>query len=139
MIEGCDRPAVTRQLCKRHYHRERRYGDPLSGTFRTFDSFEECWSHYVREDDHGLLWGGPLGGRDYKYGVMTARNERAYAHRYAWERAHGPIPEGMEVDHPPGCPKHCVTVEHFLIWTKAEHSRIGLARGEKPNFRRGGV
>lgn len=33
-VEGCENPVRTKQLCYSHYHRLRRYGDPLAGPGR---------------------------------------------------------------------------------------------------------
>ncbi len=47
----------------------------------------DCW-----------LWTGGTNGTGY--GHMTLNNRKnAYAHRLAYEFAHGPIPEGLTIDH----------------------------------------
>lgn len=46
-----------------------------------------------------------------------------WAHRYAWERAHGPIPKGWQVHHA-CCVKACVNVDHLeLVPSMKEHKR----------------
>lgn len=56
----------------------------------------------------------------------------SYAHRVAWIEAHGPIPEGMVVDHRCKNPA-CVNLDHLRLVTKqqsnaerwADHGGVG--------------
>ncbi|QPR39552.1 AP2 domain-containing protein [Brevibacterium casei CIP 102111] len=43
-------------------------------------------------------------------------------HRYAWEQEHGPIPEGMQIDHICHEPA-CVNLDHLRLATPAENSQ----------------
>lgn len=65
-----------------------------------------------------LLYRDPRG-----YGRLTFRNKQGtMAHRWAWERVNGPIPEGMTVDHlcfNPGC----VNPDHLRLLTHSENTR----------------
>lgn len=56
------------------------------------------------------------------YGRLPSgrRGVYLYAHRYAWEQAHGPIPEGMHVHHRCGV-KACMNVEHLELLTPRQH------------------
>lgn len=56
------------------------------------------------------------------YGSVTDGNGgTALAHRVAWEAVHGPIPEGLTVDHL--CfNRRCVNVEHMELVSGAENS-----------------
>lgn len=48
------------------------------------------------------------------YGQFAWDGHNGYAHRFAWEQVHGPIPEGMTVDHL--CMvRMCVNVEHMEL------------------------
>jgi HNH endonuclease len=74
-------------------------------------------------DENGCeVWTGAL---DKGYGKVGAgasgRTERV--HRRAWERAHGPIPEGRELHHECGN-KACVNVEHLRVVTPEEHRKL---------------
>jgi hypothetical protein len=51
------------------------------------------------------------------------------AHRLAWELAHGPIPEGMQIDHV--CRNRaCINVAHMEVVTPSQNVR----RGEGPTL-----
>jgi hypothetical protein len=59
----------------------------------------------------------------YKDGYAQKRVDGAtwLAHRWAWTRAHGPIPEGMCIDHI--CRNRaCVNVDHLRVVTRGQNS-----------------
>ena len=73
------------------------------------------------------------GGRNQQgYGLLQVNRRRYVAHRWAWEQAHGPIPEGMHVlhrcDNPP-----CYNVDHLFLGTHQDNmtdmTTKGRARG----------
>ena len=98
---------------------------------------DECWT-----------WSGghsptPAGG---KYAVFTYRNKSVGAHRAVYEKHHGPIPDGMEVDHQ--CRNTwCVNPAHLKAVTRTENmqnktayrnSKTGV-RGVSPYYKGGFV
>lgn len=118
-IGRCEKPSRTRGLCSTHYQRWRRHGDPLGGGERFAtpeDAFEArteplCWSDCI-------VWTGVLnrGG----YGRLQVNGRMVLAHRYAYEREHGPISEGAEVDHT--CwNRACVNPEHLRLATRSQN------------------
>lgn len=90
-----------------------------------------------RGDDECWPWnaGCTPGG----YGEFTLEKTTVYAHRWAYEQAYGPIPEGLAVDHtchnsdlncPGGVCAHrrCVNPAHFEAVTSQENLRRGRER-----------
>lgn len=65
-----------------------------------------------------LIWTGPL--NESGYGVISVGGKKVRAHRYAYEREHGPIPAGALVDH--ACRnRSCVQVDHLRLATQQEN------------------
>ena len=55
-------------------------------------------------------------------------------HHLAWERVHGPVPEGMEIDH--ACSNRaCINVDHLRAVTRSENARH--RQGAQPNSKSG--
>ena len=50
------------------------------------------------------------------------------AHRAAWVHVHGQIPDGMTVDHRPGCVDKCVNVDHLRLLSNFENAQRTLGR-----------
>lgn len=64
-----------------------------------------------------LIWTGAHNAKGYgKLYLGPARDRVAYAHRVAWELAHGPIPDGMMVCHHCDVPS-CVEPSHLFLGT----------------------
>lgn len=121
-IAGCDRDYYNSGVCTGHYSRRKRNGanaseSPLEDRF--YDS-GEAFAARVRVDNGCTQWTGWLspGG----YGKFKTGGKSVFAHRYAWERANGPVPEGMVIDH--ACRNTaCVNVDHLRVATQAENTR----------------
>lgn len=129
-IHRCEEPAYGLNLCRMHYTRQLRHGDPLhrvrGGREWLYD--EDPWNvvfgfrHAVRASGCWEWTGGytnPAG-----YGTITIPGEpQKYAHRASYEIEVGPIPDGMTVDHicfnPP-----CIRPSHLqLLSLSANASR----------------
>jgi hypothetical protein len=118
-IDGCERPKHTRGYCRRHYYKVWKYGDPFAGNVQ-YETPEESFAGRTRQVGDCLVW---VGATNTVYGMITvAPNTEQYVHRYAWERAHGPIPDGMMPDHT--CHnKLCVNAAHMRLVNKVQNAQ----------------
>jgi hypothetical protein len=71
-----------------------------------------------------LLFVGADNGNGY--GQFQFNGSNSYAHRYAWERTHGPIPEGLTVDHLCRM-RRCCNVAHLELVSSLENAARGVA------------
>lgn len=92
---------------------------------------------YVRKTENCFIW---TGGRNPRYGKFSVSHREVYAHRFAYELAKGPIPNGMDVCHCCDNPI-CVRADHLFLGTRRENmrdakskNRTGAPRGaSSPN------
>lgn len=130
-IEQCTTSAERRGWCKVHWQRWYRHGDPLGGA-RRYRTPEESFAARTEWQGECLVWTGAQNGRGY--GQMRVDGRPAKAHRYAWERVNGVIPEGMYVDHL--CHNRlCVNVVHLRLCRNAEN--ISYRAGANSNSKSG--
>jgi hypothetical protein len=80
---------------------------------------ERFWSH-VDKTDSCWLWTGRL--EKLGYARVRVDGEQTYAHRYSYEVHHGPIPEGLTIDHLCRI-RHCVNPDHLEAVTLVENLR----------------
>lgn len=118
-VEGCERKAITRGWCDKHYRRWRKRGttdEPLTRAehfWKDVDKSGDCWrwanSHDKRTQYAMVMWEG-----------RTAK-----AHRVAYELAREPIPPGLVIDHL--CRNRwCLNPDHMEAVTQREN----VLRGE---------
>lgn len=79
----------------------------------------QCWN-----------WTGSRGTTGYGYFKATGRNVRA--HRFMWEIANGPVPDGLQVLHHCDNPS-CVNPGHLWLGTISDNIKDSFAKGRK-NF-----
>jgi hypothetical protein len=73
-------------------------------------------------------WNGSFWNHGYGYA-----SGHKLAHRVAYEKAHGKIPDGMLVCH--HCDnKKCVNVEHLFLGTYADNNRDCEKKGRRPHL-----
>jgi len=99
------------------------------------DKTETCWVWTARVTTNGY---GALNYTEYNDSLTGEGVTRRYvrAHRYSWERTHGPIPEGIEIDHI--CHNRlCVRPDHLRPATRKQNSehRSGPTRISKSGVR----
>lgn len=92
----------------------------------TTPAAERFEAKYVVRSDGCWMWTAATNGNGYGK-FMAADGRQVYAHRFAYEQAYGPIPEGLVIDHL--CRNHgCVNPAHLDAVTH----RQNLLRGEGP-------
>lgn len=80
---------------------------------------------YLVSADGCWVWTGSLNSGGYGRHSLPGRRV-VPAHRFAYERAHGPIPDGLHIDHL--CRNRaCVNPAHMEVVTNTENTRRGLS------------
>src|SRR5699024_11236648 len=93
LIIGCDRTHHARGWCWMHHDRWLKYGDPESVAFVLIKSPEEAFARRTEWRGDCLFWPGSK--TKHRNGRVYVNGKKQQAHRYAWERVNGPIPDGM--------------------------------------------
>jgi hypothetical protein len=82
---------------------------------------DSCW-----------LWTGGTRDQSRAYGSMSVGDRKILVHRFSWELACGPIPNGMRVlhtcDNPP-----CVNPSHLFLGTQLDNIADRKAKGRSAN------
>lgn len=99
-IDECGAPVVGRHMCRKHWQRWRKWGDPrvVSSRWKQTDA-ERFWSHVDRSGDCWAWTGGTKNGYGTFYVTRDGTDRMQQAHRFAFELERGPIPDGMTLDH----------------------------------------
>ena len=127
-VKGCNEMNHSRGMCRPHAERLVKYGDPLAGPPIQTKSRtpEEAFEKFTTWQGDCLVW---TGGKVLGYGHIYVEGKQLKAHRFAWSKRNGPIPEGKEIDHV--CHNTlCVNVKHLRLATPAQNSsnRSGAPR-----------
>ena len=133
--DGCDRPVRTRGWCSMHYGRVYVYGsvaaqDLPSSEENRFHKMTKWGEPSSHRPDLGpcLLYLGADNGNGY--GQFRYNGHNGYAHRYAWEREHGPITDNLTIDHLCRV-RCCVNVEHMELVDGVTNYLRGVATRTK--------
>ena len=78
---------------------------------------ERFWAK-VNRTDGCWLWTGGVSAAGY--GSIGVAGSHIYAHRYSYESARGPIPDGLIIDHICGN-RRCVNPAHLRLATRAQN------------------
>ncbi|MGP5671434.1 HNH endonuclease [Brachybacterium alimentarium] len=127
------RSAVDELLSTRHYQQS--IDLPSSKEVRPkYSDPEEAFVARTAWDGEHLIWTGSTDG--HGYGRIRIAPRTVKVHRYSYEREHGPIPDGMYVDHV--CwNRACVLPEHLRLATHQQNiqNRSGANRGNTTGVR----
>jgi hypothetical protein len=99
----------------------------MAGVAVKYASLVERFFEKTRYDSSGcLLWIGALQSQGYgSFG--NGNGSSMLAHRFAWELAHGAIPDDLTVDHL--CvTKRCVDAAHMQLVTRSLNASLGAQR-----------
>lgn len=99
-IGGCPRAVHARRLCRPHYRKLLKWGDPeypdQRGRHRDRTDAERFWAK-VEKSDGCWLW--RAGANGVGYGNFWCGGKTVLAHRWVYEQEVGPIPDGLDLDH----------------------------------------
>jgi hypothetical protein len=132
-VGDCDGEVVARELCRKHYQRWWKTGDPTGIRARTRIGGRRGLRLHEPGQHNATPLETPcrewLGYRTEKgYGIYKRRR----IHRWVWQQVNGPIPAGMIVmhrcDNPP-----CYRLDHLRLGTIAENQRDMKAKGRGRN------
>jgi hypothetical protein len=115
--EGCDLRVQARGLCSTHYWQLWRTGKLIRRTagdrfWSKVDKSGDCWLWVASKNNRG-------------YGQFVSVGRLVLAHRFSYELAKGPIPDGLTLDHLCRTPA-CVNPDHL----EAVTMRVNLLRSE---------
>jgi hypothetical protein len=100
-VDGCSDDVFVKGMCRTHYHRNWRLGDPEAKLTRNAPGTPtqtRLWSFVQRGGQNDCWpWAGNIdrGG----YGLFKVGPKQRIAHRLMYELLIAPIPEGMDLDH----------------------------------------
>lgn len=126
-VEDCDAEPMTRGMCVKHYARLKRTGiTELRDLNETLEqATERFWAKVDKSAGPTGCW--PWLGTVTNAGYGQFRYLRRWgAHRFAYESAKGPIPNGLTIDHVKawGCARtDCCNPAHLEAVTMAENLR----------------
>lgn len=134
LIDGCERSGkLKRGMCEMHYQRWYFHGD---ASHTRPGAEDRLWRKVEKQGGGCWLWTGRPNGGGYGR-IAIGGGSHVYVHRFAYELTHGPIPDGLTVDHEchtkdescvggPTCPhRRCVNPAHLVAVTRGENTLRG--------------
>lgn len=137
-VDGCDGKYETKGFCGKHYQRMWKYGDVNTVKKQTnkylpvLERFE--MKVEIRDGSDCHWW---TGANVRGYGQLKVNGKTMLAHRFAYERRFGKIPDGLFVCHKCDNPP-CVNPDHLFTGTHQDNmddrdskNRLVTVRGER--------
>ena len=134
-IDGCGGTyRIRRGWCYSHYSRWLRHGDPHGGGSKLYFTPEDAFAARTEWQGDCLVWTSTA--KQAGYGVLQVDGALMKAHRYAWQRVHGPLSPDEHIDHM--CHNTaCCNVNHLRIVTHSEnmYNRAGASKNSRSGYR----
>lgn len=102
-------------------------------TNKKFMTPEEAFAGRTERHGDCLIWTGARSSDGYA--KMKAGGKVRTVTRWLWEKEHGPIPEGMRVDHAFHCDTACVEISHLRLATPSQNAQN--RKGPRTNSKTG--
>lgn len=120
-FDGCGRVTQGKRnpLCRAHARQvtEGRRIGPVERRLTGLSLSDRIAANTIREGGC-LVW---QGAKSSGYARLTIENEAQHVHRLVWEQTHGPVAEGMVIDHKCGN-RACVEPTHLHVVTYRENA-----------------
>lgn len=127
-VDGCVERGTSLGMCRRHYGRWRRYGDPLRvGNTQGMDLLGKLEFYgWVVTEEGCWEWSGNKFTNGY--GQLYVAGRKALTHKLSYELWVGPIPEGHIVRHK--CDNRpCLNPDHLETGTQQDNHDDKWKRG----------
>ncbi len=132
-VENCCNKAHAKSLCKRHYHKLVRYGDPMGGWAIAKGDAEKWIINFAIKYDGNDCLDWPFGKCGRGYGRHHVDGKPVPASRYICQLRHGP-PSHVGLDAAHSCGNGhlgCVNPKHLRWATKKENASDKVLHGTK--------
>ena len=125
MIDGCAEKHLANGYCSKHYQRMYKNGSMKTKFIRGVSAVERIMEKCIRTEAGCLIYAGKLTPKGYAH-VRADNGKMRFAHVIMYEDKHGPVPDGLELDHT--CRNRaCCEEAHLDPVTHAENVRRGRA------------
>jgi hypothetical protein len=122
-LPECDSTHYSRGLCRIHYVRNKRHGDPRGSAARRMPTpdWDRFWAKVEKTDGCWRWTAATIHDGRGRFNLSNPKRV-GYAYRIAYEWLVGPVPEGLELDHLCRNP-NCVNPAHLEPVTHQENLR----------------